>query len=79
MKIYTETFLDNVTQDSVSELLSNTLYNVTVEATGPLGSQNSTSQHFFTTPKGYSFLCMIVPNIVLLCDTFACLLLQLLY
>ena len=50
--IHTETFLFNVTQHSVHELLSNTPYNVTVKASGPLGSQNSTTYQFFTPPKG---------------------------
>ena len=42
----------NIIQYTISGLASNTPYNVKVEANGPLGSKNSTTQQFFTYPKG---------------------------
>ena len=36
---------------TIENLLSNTAYHVVVQANGPLGSVNSTSKVFYTTPN----------------------------
>ena len=43
----------NINQHIIPNLLSNTAFNVTVQANGPLGSTNSTNTvPFYTLPKG---------------------------
>ena len=48
------------TQYTISGLVSNTPYTVTVEAVGPLGRINSTTQQLYTIPTGEIVLCQII-------------------
>ena len=45
-------YYSTVTKYTISGLVSNTPYNITVEAVGIFGRINSTSQTLFTNPKG---------------------------
>lgn len=63
LEIYPAIFMgNNSTRHSVHNLVSNTPYNVTVEAIGPLGSLNSTREQFFTPPKGINIIIMVFPD-----------------
>ena len=42
---------------TIENLLSNTAYHVVVQANGPLGSVNSTSKVFYTTPNKVKGKC----------------------
>ena len=48
------------TQYTISGLVSNTPYNVVVEAVGPLGRKNSTTQLLYTIPTGEIVLWQMI-------------------
>ena len=51
------------TQYTISGLVSNTPYNVTVEAISEIGNRNSTTRQLFTSPKGDNNIIMQLPRL----------------